>query len=287
MDRLEKSKIEILNKTEQETQLQVNPKNFFYSNDIIYNHIKDFNSTMSEKIINLALIAYEVPAKNPTELLAAKFYLENEINGKQIKEIFESINKVSFIDLQTGMFKNMIDNTWKIERDDFIKNIINILVPFNETNQNNFDYEFEKYYEILQNKLYKEFFTKEELINKINSLFSKGIKNSNENSKLQIDELLNIVLNNITNNIINETNRLTKELTSYSNNFSDIENRLSIYKEQIYEQFYSTITQVVNDFYEQVLEKFYNNYIEKGLNEYEHYLDDKDFGTANFLNKFE
>ena len=284
LDKLETSKNEILNKTEQEIELQVNPKNFFYSNDIIYNHIKDFNSTMSEKIINLAMIAYQVPAKNPTELIAAKFYLENEINGKQIKEIYEMINKVSFVDLQTDMFKNMIDNTWKIERDDFIKNIINVLVIFNETNQNNFDYEFEKYYEILQNKLYKEFFTKEELINKINSLFSKGIKNSNENSKLQIDKLLNIVLNNITNNIINETNRLTKELTSYSNNFSDIENRLSIYKEQIYEQFYSTITQVVNDFYEQVLEKFYNNYIEKGLNEYEHYLDDKDFGTANFLN---
>lgn len=281
---LKNSKIEILNKYNQEIILQVNSKNFFNSNDIIKNHIKDCNTTINEKIKNLASIANQIHHDNPAELLAAKFYLENAINGRQVKEIYDTIDKVSFIDLQSDVFQNLIDDTWKIERDDFIKKIINIFIKLNDTNQNNFNYEFTKYYEILQNKLYEQFFTKDELINKINSFFSKGINNPNENSTKQINELLDTILNNVTNNIISESVRLSKELTSYSSDYKNIENRLNNYKIKIYEQFYSAITYAINDLYGQISEKFYNNFIEKGLSEYEQYLDDKNFGTAKFLN---
>ena len=91
---LENSKIEILNKYNQEIILQVNSKNIFSSNDIIKNHIKDFNTTINEKIINLASIAYQVHQNNPAELIAAKFYLEYSINGRQMKEIYDAIDKV-------------------------------------------------------------------------------------------------------------------------------------------------------------------------------------------------
>ena len=41
---------------------------------------------------------------------------------------------------------------------------------------------------------------------------------------------------------------------------------------------------MVNDFHEQLLDKFYKNYIESGLNEFERYIDETNFGTANFIN---
>ena len=283
LNEFEISRTDTLNKTKQEMILQVNPKNFFYSNDIIKNHIKTFNTTINEKIINIALVAYQIQKDNPEELIIAKFYLENSINGKQIKEIYEMINKVNFVDLQKDVYQNLIDDTWKIERDEFIKNILNTLNQLNENNMNNFDYEFDKYLEILLNKLYDEFYTKDKLIYKINSLFEKGINNANESSEELIDELLNVVLNNITSHIENEATRLSNELTSYSRDFTDIENRLNNYKTTIYERFYSTITYVINDFHEHILEKFYRNYIEKGLSDYEKNLDDKDFGTKTII----
>jgi hypothetical protein len=284
LNELKISKDQILNKTYQEINLQINSNNFFDSNDIIKNHIKEFNTTINEKIINIYLLVNQIGGNNPEELVAAKFYLENSINGKQIKEIYKMINKVDFFDFQKDVYQNLINELWKIERDGFIKNVINILNKLNENNKNNFDYEFEKYYEFLQNKLYKEFYTKDKLIEKINELFSKGINKTNENSKILIDELLNNVLNNIVEHITNESIRLTNELTSYSNNYTEIENRLNNYKDSIYNQFYSVITYVVNDFNEHILEKFYKNYIDRGLKEFEINLDDKDFGTATFLN---
>ena len=144
------------------------------------------------------------------------------------------VNKATFIDLQTDVYQQLIDDIWKIDRDELIKNILNALIELNEINNNNFKYENQKYIEILQNKLYEEFETKENLIQKINSFFSKGINKFNENSKTQIDEILTSILNKIIAHITNEASRLINELTSYSNDFTDIKIRLNNYKTSIY-----------------------------------------------------
>ena len=57
--------------------------------------------------------------------MAAKYYLENSINGKQIKDCYDITNKVTFIDLQNDVFKNLIDITYNIDKDDLIKNVLN------------------------------------------------------------------------------------------------------------------------------------------------------------------
>ena len=284
LNELLNSQKEILDKNKQEVTLQVNSKNFFYINDMIKDHIKYFNETLTEKVNNLMVLAYQTPKDNPEELIAAKFYLENSINGKQIKENYDMINKATFIDLQTDVYQKLIDDIWKIDRDELIKNIINTLAKSNETNNNRFKYENMKYMEILQNKLYEEFYTNDELIAKIFSFFLNGINNCKENSKTEIDGFLNVVLNKVKTHLTNEATRLDNELTSYSNVFTDIKNRLKNYKNEIYDQFYSTITYVVNDFNENILEKFYKNFIEKGINEYETNIGKTNFGTAQFLN---
>ena len=281
---LKNSRNEILDKTKQELKLQVNSNNFFFINNIINEHIQSFTTSITEKENNLQSIALELYKENPEELVVAKFYLENSINGKQIKENYDAINKATFVDLQTDVYQRLIDDIWKIDRDELIKNIINTLTKFNETNNNSFKFEKEKYIEILQNKLYTEFYTKDGLITKINLYFSNGINSCDENFKTQIDDLLSSVLNKIKTHITNEASRLSEELTSYSNVFTDIKNRLNSYKNNIYQQFYSAITYIVEDFHEQIMEKFYKNFIEKGLNEFEQNIEKTNFGTANFLN---
>ena len=83
--------------------------------------------------------------------------MENSINGKQIKDNYEMVNKATFVDLQTNEYEKLIDDIWQIDRADLINNIIFTLKKFNETNNNNFKFEKEKYIELLQNKLYEEF----------------------------------------------------------------------------------------------------------------------------------
>jgi len=278
---LEKSQREILNKTNQEITLQVNAKNFFYVNDIVKSHINDFNLVINEKIKKLGLISYQVLKVNSEESIAAKFYLENSINGKQIKDNYEMVNKANFIDLQNDVYQELIDDTWNLDQEELIKNILNTLNKSNEYNKNNFNYEYKKYNQIFLNKLYEEFYTKDNLIKEINSLYSNGINSTSQNTKNKINNSINSILNKITTHLTNEASRLNNKLTSYSN---DIKTRLNDYKKSIYNQYYSSITYAVNDFHEEIKEKFYNNYIEKGLEQYEKNIEETTFGTAEFLN---
>jgi len=99
---------------------------------MIKNHIKDFNSTISDKTLELALLGYEIQKDTPVEYIVEKYLLENSINGKQIKENYEMINQATFIDFQTNEFNKLTDNILKIDRDEFIKNILNTLNELNE-----------------------------------------------------------------------------------------------------------------------------------------------------------
>ena len=282
--KIQNSKNEIIDEDKQKIILKVNENNFFLSNDIISEHIKNFESSMNEKLINLISLIEEITDESPEELMVAKFYLENSINGKQIKELYDSINKATFIDLQNNVYQKLIDETWKIDKDELVQNIRNALIKLNENNLKSFNYENKEYIQIIENNLYEKFYTKEDLDNKIVAFYNNGIINSNEISKNQIYDIINLILNKIKSHIINEASRLNNELTSYSNDFSKIENRLNNYKTNIYEKVYSTITYVVNDIHQQIFENFYKNYIKKGLNDYQHYLDNTDFGNTQFLN---
>ena len=92
------------------------------------------------------------------------------------------------------------------------------------------------------------------------------------------------MLSKIKTHIINESTRLSDKLTSYNKNFTSIKKRLNNYKNSIYDQLYSNITYVVDDFHEKILKKFYENYIERGLNDYKNNISNIDFGVAQFLN---
>ena len=282
--KIQNSKNEVIDENKQKSFLQINDNNYFKTNDIISNHIKNFETSMNDKIMNLMSAVGGITSERPEELIVAKFYLENSVSGKQIKEIYDSINRVTFIDLQNKVYEKLIDEVWKINGKELAQKIKNTLIKLNENNQKNFKYEKEQYIQIIKNKLYDELYTKENLDDKIISLYNNGLNNSVEISKNQIYDIINLILNKIKTHITNEASRLKNELTSYSNDFSKIKNRLNDYKKNIYEQVYSTITFYVNDIHQEISEKFYKNHIKKGLNEYQNYLESTDFGNAQFLN---
>ena len=66
----------------------------------------------------------------------------------------------------------------------------------------------------MENKIYEELYSKEDLEKTINSIYENGLINLETNSKNKIYEYINEVLNKINSYISTEVLRLSNEITS-------------------------------------------------------------------------
>ena len=176
LDQILDSKNNILKLQKQLSTLKVNENNFFFINSKITENIGNINKDLGEKVGQFATLSNKNIKDDSEEIIVARFYLENAQNGKQIKENYEQVNKATFIDLQNDAYQNLIEEIWEIDQDELIKNIKNTLIESNEKILNNFKYEKEKYITILQNKIYEEYYKKEDLEKEINTIYSNGLK---------------------------------------------------------------------------------------------------------------
>ena len=278
------SKNKYLNIKSQLNIIKVNESDFFN----IHSNIKENNEYSKSQL----LLKYEellksinnVKKENIDESIISKSYVQILQNEKQIKEIYQPINKDTFIDLQSDIFKDLIKSLLQIDKNELIKNIKNNIIKSNEFIAEKFEIEKEKYLDILENVIFKQFYTKEDLEKKIDDIYINGLKDLDSNSKNKVYEYLIEILNKIKFHISNEISRLSNSATSYSNNYNIIENRLNNLKISIFNLFNSTILSIANDFYTKLMAKFYTNYIEKNLNEYQNYLKNEKFKEYKFLN---
>jgi hypothetical protein len=284
LSKIEASKNNILSYSYQLSTLKFSEKDFFSVNTIANDNVNKYEREMQEKIGTIKETVDKIERNEKEELIMAKFYLENSISGNHTKSIYESIDKATFTDLQTDVYENLIEQIYVIDQDQLKKNIINSLNEFNENITNSFKYEKNKYNEIIRNKTYNEIFTKEELEQKINELYSNGLKNLNSSSKNIIDGYLDEILHNIKTYISREPTRLIIEHNSYSTNYKVIEKTLNNIKNNIYNQFYSTVLSAINDFYSEIKSKLYTDYIEKYLKNLEEEALKENFGKHEFLN---
>ena len=282
--KIQTSRNQILLGKTQLTFLKVSESNFFLINNFINDNVDKIDEEIPLRYGKLFDTSDKLQIDDNEENVIAKFFIENAQNGKQIKEISEPINKATFTDLRNDVYQNLIEETFEIEKDELIKNIINSLKEFNEKLIQSYKYQKDEYSKIIQNKIYNEYKTKEELEKKINKFYNNGLKDLDVQSKNAIYGYLDQVLNNIKNHANNEVARLKNELTSYSNNYKVIEATLNVYKEKIYNGFYSTIISVVEDFYNQVKNEFYNNYIKKYLENLTKETKEENFKEHSFLN---
>jgi hypothetical protein len=282
--KIQESKNQILSGKNQLTFLKVSETNFFLINDYFNENVDKIDEEIPLRYAKIFDTSDKLEIDDTEENVIAKFFIENAQSGKQIKDINEPINKATFTDLRNDVYQNLIEETFEVEKDELIKNILNSLKIFNEKLMQSYKYQKDKYSEIIQNKIYIEYYTKENLEKKINSLYNDGLKNLDEQSKNTIYGYLDQVLNNIKQHISNEAARLKNELTSYSNNYKVIEATLNEYKNKIYNGFYSTIVSEVKDFYNQIKDKFYTDYIKKYLEILTENTKNEKFKEFSFLN---
>ena len=282
--KIQESKNQILSMKAQLTSLKVSETNFFVINNYVNDNVGKIEEEIPFRYAKLYDTSTLVDIDDTEENVIAKFFIENAQNGKQIKEINEPINKATFTDLQTGVYQKLIEETFQIEKEELIRNIKNSLKESNEKLVKSYKYEKDKYSSIIQNKIYKEFYTKENLEKKITDLYNNGLKDLDAQSNNTIYEYLDQVLNNIKGQANKEAARLNDQLTSYSNNYKVIEATLNEYKEKIYNAFYSAIVSVVEDFYNQIKDTVYTNYIKNNLAALTEATKKENFQKFQFLN---
>ena len=282
--KIQTSKNQILSGNTQLKSLKVSETNFFLINDYANNNVDKINEEIPLRNAKLLGASDLLDIEDTEESVIAKFFIENAQSGKETKKINEPISKATFTDLRNDVYQNLIEETFEIEKDGLIKNIINSLKESNEKLINSYKYEKDKYSSIIQNKIYNEFYTKENLEKEINKMYNNGLKELDGESKNIIYGYLDQVLDNIKEHVKEEAARLNNEMTSYSNNYKVIEATLNEYKDKIYNGFYLTIVSVVEDFYNQMKDKVYINYTKKYLEELTEATKKESFKGYDFLN---
>ena len=264
--------------------INVSQNDFFNINSNIGSHYDIIKSEITLKNNELLNSINKNKKEYSIESLVSKLYLENILSEQQMKVIYEPVNRDTFIDLHTDLFENLIKDILKIDQNELIKQIKNYLIKNNNVINQNFENEKTKYENILQDKIYNEFLTKDNLENKINNIYSNGLKKLDANSKSSVYNYLKEILNKIKSYITSEVNRLNNELTSYSSNYNLIQNRLNNLKSIIFNQFYTSIISISDEFYSKIISKFYTNYIENNLESLLNNAKAEKYEESKFLN---
>lgn len=285
VNEIQNSKNNYLKNSKQVQILNIkNENDYFEVNIYTLLNIEEIKTSLKSRTTQLYELASINRILDSDEIILSRFYLENAQNGKQTKSIYEPINEGLFIDLEEDNYQNLIGSIMEIDQDEFMKNVNNAINKSNEYINQYFKFEEEKYVNILEENIYNEFYSKESLDQLINSFYTDGLNILEENSKNIISGYINEILNKIKEEIDNEVKRLMNETYTYSNNYNKIEKTLNNYKSSIFDQFYSTLTSVIDEFHQQIFEIFYSEYIQNNVEEYLQYSLKTNFGQFSFIN---
>ena len=260
-----KSKSNYLSINNQINILKVEEANFFSINEILNNHIDNISNYSKNKISKISQIDSK---KSMDEYsIASKLYLENSELGKQINILFEEIYDKVFIYLNDEKFKEIINNNWIIDQN-YIINALNMtLFNSNQEIYNDFLVVKENYTSILEKEINK-YYTKGSIIEKINNIYSNGIKSLGTTNSNNYKKNLFSLLDRIYEHFFNESKRINTTAVSYNNDFSKINNTIKEYKEKIYKEIKKMYVEIIDGFRDNLINNFYKEYIEKSLNEY-------------------
>ena len=263
--KIEDSQNETLNLDHQLEILDVAETNFFKVNSILENNEMNNNNNLPPIIDNIRKI--KKSKANDEFSLAARFYLENSESGKQIKELYEQVDEKVFVYLNLEKFKDILEENWIFDQDEFIKELKEILYNSKLEIEKELKTEKEKYIISLEKEITK-FYTKEEISLKINGDYKAGIKSLELDQINDINQNINDILDKIKQEFTKEAKLLKEALNSYNKDFKKIEERLSNYQEKIIENLKTNFFSVINSFFQNINDTIYTYYYIPGLDEY-------------------
>ena len=261
--------------------LQVKEDNFFKLE--INNYIIKITECLNDRIEEINI--FEHNTSNNQFSINDHLNLEYLLNEKQIKAFSEEISDKTFIELNQEKFKEFLKDHWNFDQNEITNKVIFALNNINEEISNNLSKEKRNYISILDKEI-NSYFTKKSVIEKINHLYSNGLRKLNVSQIEEIKNYINETLNIIKNYLYNESIRINNTLVSYTSDFSKINKTIKDYKNNIFNEIENKLLNIYNDFREKMLTNFYKDYIENALNNYvdESKKSIKDFKKYKLLN---
>ena len=239
---------------------------FFYVNNKTQEKIVYLVEKLYSIADNMIDDADNIGGTDTAYSIAARLYLENSENGKIVEELSDSINRVSFVNLNLEKFKELIDNYIILDQEDLISSANTII--FESTLEISTEYQRirETYYNQLENEI-TNYFTKESLVENIDLIYENGINNLDKNSRNTILLNVNEILDVITNHIKSESERLSTTIT-YNSNYETINKTIKYYKEETFNKVKNEMTNLFETLKNNIYNRIYTNHVEKGLNQY-------------------
>ena len=157
---IEDSQNKALNFEEQLNILDAAETNFFEVNDILRNNdVSNAN--------NLVLIISNIRKLKNNKLndeisFSSRFYLYTSKSREQIIKLYEKVDEKVFVHLKLEKFKNILEENWIFDQDEFIKELKDILYNSNLEIQKELKTEKEKYINSLEEEITKTY-TKDQI----------------------------------------------------------------------------------------------------------------------------
>lgn len=243
--------------------LQINEEDYFDINDVLNETIKKSKESLTEK----AMYPFNFATEHNEYSFINRFYLENSLIGKSIKELYKEIENNSFIKLKVDEFINLIKENFLFDKDEYINKIVEIINNLELNIEKSFLEEKKNYVSVLEEKI-TEFFTEDEMIQEINDLYKNGITELEDGNITEINNNVDDILNKIKLHISNEANTLLTTAVSFTNDYSLIQKTLNDYKKDIFNELNTTFMSVVQELHLEIREKLLKEYVEAMLNLY-------------------
>ena len=255
----------ILNIENQSPFLQTNESDFFQVKHILQNNIQNTSDILEEKTEEIFFNENFLPDGDEYSLVM-RYYLENKELGKFIEELYKPLENDEYIYLNLDKFKDILNENWIFDTEDFINMINKALYETNKEINNDFNIKLLEYAEKIDNEIYTNLFIKIEniIIQKFNYL-NKCVK---PNTKSNINNSILELINQLKSEIKSEANLIQNNPGKYNLNIENIKNIIINYKEDINKKINNTIFEELNTIYIDIMQTIYQDLTEQNANYY-------------------
>ena len=262
---IQESKKEALSIDKQLYVIDTSTQNFFKTNAIFANFSRDLSSNL--KTIGNRIYKIRNSKNNDEISLACRFYLENSLNGLQIKEFYQPINNNIFIYLDLENFKKLLTDKWIFDEYNFIRELNDSKYDLDLEIENELEIKKKQYKNDLESEI-TSYYTKETIASKVVENYNFYLQNIDKNMENEFTIYINKILDVIIKYLSEEEQRIKSQIVTYTNDYTEINNRIKEYKNIILNKSEGLLYEFVDTLYENIHEIAYKLHIEKGLNNY-------------------
>ena len=259
------SEFNCINIENQLNLLNSNESDFFKIKYILIKYKKDISDTLDK--ITSDIFRLEMFLPDPDKYtLVMRYFLENKELGKLIEEYYDPIDRGEFFYLNIGKFKDIMNENWIFESEDFINIINNALDETNKEIKNEFNLKLNDYNLLVEYEINNFFLNIENIIS---NLFKNQFNHLFNTQKVNIiNNIVAEILQEFEIKMIFEAQRIKNSHNSYILNSESIKNKIINYQEKINIAINLSIFDELDKFNEKIYNNIFVNFIEKKAIDY-------------------